>query len=143
MNRSNIMSLIKSIHKKTPGTGMKDDIPAVIKGRKSAGGMVCSACGGPMAAGGKVCKKCGGKIVKRAEGGPMMGDGGEMADQPAALSEGEYVIDAQTVAMLGDGNTDAGVKILDELVKEIRKLKTGKTKQPAPLGDLIKNAKRG
>ena len=47
MNRSNIMSLIKKIHKKTPGTGMKDDIPAVIKG-KAKGGACCMACGGPL-----------------------------------------------------------------------------------------------
>ena len=74
-----------------------------------------------MAKGGRVCAKCGGKVVRRAAGGPM-GDGGE-GDQPAALSEGEYVIPADVVSMLGDGNTDAGVKILDGMVEQIRKSK--------------------
>ena len=101
MTRGAIQSLIKKIHKGTPGTGMRDDVKAVIK---------------------------------RAEGGSL--DGGE--GQPALLSEGEYVIDAQTVAFLGDGNSDAGAKILDNLVKEIRRLKTGSTKQPKELSKLLK-----
>jgi hypothetical protein len=38
----------------------------------------------------------------------------------ARLSDGEYVIDAETVALLGDGSTDAGAKRLDEMRKQIR-----------------------
>jgi hypothetical protein len=67
--------------------------------------------------------------------------------QPAALSNDEYVIDAQTVAMIGDGSSEAGAKILDDLVKQIRTMKQGHSKQAAPLGDLIrktvKKAKKG
>lgn len=44
-------------------------------------------------------------------------------NQPAALSEGEYVIPADVVSMLGDGNSDAGAKILDQFCKQIRKEK--------------------
>jgi hypothetical protein len=89
MNKSSIMKLIKNIHKGTPGTGMRDDVPASING-----------------------------------------------DTPAALSDGEFVIPADVVSMLGDGNTDAGAKILDAFLAEIRKTKgahLAKGKQAPPL----------
>ena len=38
----------------------------------------------------------------------------------ARLSDGEYVIDAETVALLGDGSTDSGAKRLDEMRKQVR-----------------------
>ena len=38
----------------------------------------------------------------------------------ARLSDGEYVMDAETVALLGDGSTDAGAKRFDEMRKQIR-----------------------
>ena len=38
----------------------------------------------------------------------------------ARLSDGEYVMDAETVALLGDGSTDAGAKRLDEMRKQVR-----------------------
>lgn len=41
----------------------------------------------------------------------------------AKLSDGEYVIDAETVAMLGDGSSKAGAKRLDEMRASIRKHK--------------------
>lgn len=41
----------------------------------------------------------------------------------ARLSDGEYVIDAETVALLGDGSTKAGAKRLDQMRAEIRKQK--------------------
>lgn len=61
--------------------------------------------------------------------------------EPAALSHGEYVIDAQTVAMIGDGNSDAGAKVLDRLVASVRKAKGIKDgKQPKELGGPAKVA---
>ena len=39
---------------------------------------------------------------------------------PAALSEGEYVIPAEVVSILGDGNTLAGSRILDQFVEAVR-----------------------
>lgn len=39
--------------------------------------------------------------------------------QPAALSDGEYVIPAKAVAVLGGGSTDAGAKLLDAFVKRV------------------------
>ena len=42
---------------------------------------------------------------------------------PAVLSDGEYVIDAETVALLGNGSVDAGANALDQMREEIRKHK--------------------
>lgn len=41
----------------------------------------------------------------------------------AKLSDGEYVIDAETVALLGDGSSDEGAKRLDEMRTAIRRQK--------------------
>ena len=41
----------------------------------------------------------------------------------AKLSVGEYVIPADIVSSLGDGNTEAGAKALDEMLKNVRKHK--------------------
>ena len=41
----------------------------------------------------------------------------------AKLSDGEYVIDAETVAMIGDGSSKAGAKKLDEMRSKIRQHK--------------------
>jgi hypothetical protein len=57
----------------------------------------------------------------------VQGGGTGRSDEiDAKLSDGEYVIDAETVAMLGDGSSKAGAKRLDEMRAEIRKHK-GKT----------------
>ncbi len=42
---------------------------------------------------------------------------------PALLSDGEYVIDAETMALLGNGSTDAGAKAMDSFRQEIRRHK--------------------
>ena len=42
---------------------------------------------------------------------------------PAKLSDGEYVIDAETVSMLGDGSNKAGAQKLNQMRSEIRKQK--------------------
>ena len=61
---------------------------------------------------------------KYSHGNYVKGGGtGTSDDIPAKLSDGEYVIDAQTVSMLGDGSSDAGAKKLDHMRKEIRKHK--------------------
>jgi len=48
---------------------------------------------------------------------------GRSDDIPARLSDGEYVMDAETVALLGDGSGDAGAKRLDEMRKNLRQHK--------------------
>jgi len=54
---------------------------------------------------------------------PLQGDGGRADTIDAQLSEGEYVIDAETVALLGDGSTAAGAVKLNQLRSNIRKHK--------------------
>ena len=60
----------------------------------------------------------------KAGGFAVSGPGtGRSDDIPARLSDGEYIIDAETVALLGDGSTQAGSKRLDEFRVNIRKHK--------------------
>ena len=59
-----------------------------------------------------------------ASGGYTQGPGtGRSDDIPARLSDGEYVIDAETVALLGDGSGKAGAVRLDEMRQNMRKHK--------------------
>jgi hypothetical protein len=54
----------------------------------------------------------------------VQGPGTGRSDEiPAMLSDGEYVIDAETVALLGDGSPKAGAKRLDDFRVQIRKQK--------------------
>ena len=83
----------------------------------------------------------GGSVQKYAEGGlsvPLMNHGGKMRgdfrhgahvagpgdgqsdDIPAMLADGEYVLDSEIVAALGNGSTKAGSKLLDKFRQEIR-----------------------
>lgn len=49
--------------------------------------------------------------------------------QPAALSHGEFVIPADVVSHLGNGNSDAGAKKLYQMMDRIREARTGTKKQ--------------
>ena len=49
--------------------------------------------------------------------------------QPAALSDGEFVIPADVVSHLGNGNSDAGAKILEQMMARVRKERTGNKEQ--------------
>jgi len=51
---------------------------------------------------------------------------GRSDDIEALLSDGEYVMDAETVALLGDGSSKAGAQKLDDLRVKIRKHKGAK-----------------
>jgi hypothetical protein len=69
-----------------------------------------------------------------AVGGP--GDGRD--DKiPAMLSDGEYVIDAETVALLGNGSNKAGAELLDNFRVNVRKQKGQKLAR----GEFSDNAK--
>jgi hypothetical protein len=55
------------------------------------------------------------------EGAYVQGEGdGQSDDIPAMLADGEYVIDAETVAQLGNGSNKAGAKMLDKFRENIR-----------------------
>jgi len=57
-------------------------------------------------------------------GAAVRGPGtGQSDDIPAMLADGEYVIDAELVSMLGDGSNKAGAEKLDKFREEVRKHK--------------------
>ena len=58
----------------------------------------------------------GGVLTRLAQGGGSGRDDTIMA----RLSDGEYVMDAETVAMLGDGSTEEGARRLDDMRKRVR-----------------------
>jgi hypothetical protein len=80
-----------------------------------------------------------GGIMEMAHGGRyLQGETDGMADklrtsidgkQPAALSHGEFVIPADVVSHLGNGNSDAGAKKLYSMMDKIRQARTGSKKQ--------------
>jgi hypothetical protein len=49
--------------------------------------------------------------------------------QPAALSDGEFVMPADVVSHLGNGNSDAGAKVLYSMMDRVRQARTGTTEQ--------------
>ena len=53
-----------------------------------------------------------------------------------AVSPSEYVVDSYTMAALGNGNADAGAKVMDNVVKRVRKKAYGDTKQPNEISGL-------
>jgi hypothetical protein len=74
--------------------------------------------------------------------GVIRGQGGGMddrvngmigAEQPVAVSPGEYIVPADVVSGLGDGSTDGGVTELDGMLDRVRQTRTGTTQQPAPM----------
>ena len=74
------------------------------------------------AQGGSLAAKRGGP-PRRTEFAVNGAGTGRSDDIPAVLSDGEYVIDAETVALLGDGSNKAGAKKLDDLRVKVRKHK--------------------
>lgn len=59
---------------------------------------------------------------------PIVSDGEQVAT--LAVSPKEYVVDAYTMAALGNGNPDEGAKIMDQTIKGIRQRAYGTKKQP-------------
>ena len=77
--------------------------------------------------------------IGQMSGRHMKGPGDGMSDSipaqidgshPAALATGEFVIPADVVSLLGNGDNDAGAKVLKEMIARIRQEKTGRTTQP-------------
>jgi hypothetical protein len=83
-----------------------------------------------------------GGVTTLAKGGPppryLAGPSDGMADkvpariddnQEARLSHGEFVVPADVVSHLGNGNSDAGAQRLYDMMNRIRKARTGTAKQ--------------
>jgi len=77
------------------------------------------------------------EFITGATGHYVKGRGdGQSDDIPAMLAEGEYVFDADTVAQLGNGSSDAGAKVLDKMREAIRE-----HKRSAPVNSIPPKAK--
>lgn len=71
----------------------------------------------------------------------LQGDGDGMSDsipaavhhnggkEPVRLANNEYIVPADVVSHLGNGSSAAGAKVLDKMSSNVRKARTGKTKQ--------------
>ena len=79
-----------------------------------------------------------GGILAMREGRYLSGSTDGMADkvparidngQEARLSDGEFVIPADVVSHLGNGNSEAGAKVLHSMMDRVRKERTGNPKQ--------------
>lgn len=86
----------------------------------------------------EVEQKAAGGIAGLAKGRYLNGSTDGMADkvparigkdQPAALSHGEFVVPADVVSHLGNGNSEAGAKQLYAMMDRIREARTGNKKQ--------------
>ena len=99
----------------------------------------------------KMSKARGGGMVYKGYSGMVPGEGHGMEDNvympivdrkkgeqvaTLAVSPDEYIVDAATVAALGNGSSDAGAKVLDETIKDIRQEAFGTTKQPNQINGL-------
>lgn len=83
-------------------------------------------------------KYSGGGIAALAGGRYLSGATDGMADkvparidsmQEARLSDGEFVVPADVVSHLGNGNSNAGAKQLYSMMDRVRKARTGRTEQ--------------
>ena len=82
-----------------------------------------------MAAGGLASLEGGGYLEGATDGQADFVPADIDGVQEARLSHGEYVLPADLVAILGNGNSDAGAKALDEFMATVRKEATGTPKQ--------------
>ena len=76
-------------------------------------------------------------MIAPQQGHVAGGSPGQADDVNARLSHGEYIMDADTVASLGDGNTEAGAGALDKMREEIRR-----HKRSAPINKIPPKAKK-
>jgi hypothetical protein len=129
------------------GGGEKGDPGGEAQASESGGDM-----GGEAHKQGGLIKLAGGGLVPLAGGGKIaIGPGGGLDDliptsiegrRAAALSDGEFVIPADVVSMMGDGSSNAGARRLYDLVRQVRDAKTGTTRQagPLPVGEILKRS---
>ena len=86
----------------------------------------------------------GGPVVIQEEyfEGMVDGAGGGMDDfvpatiegiEPILLSRDEYVIPADVVSHIGDGSSERGGELLDEMVANVRMMKTNNDQQPSEI----------
>lgn len=106
----------------TAGSGVSSLLP--VPQYDAQGNVITMAAGGiaNLAAGGRYLN---GATDGMADAIPANIDG----QQPAALSDGEFVIPADVVSHLGNGNSNAGAKALYDMMASVRQDRTGNSKQ--------------
>lgn len=106
----------------TAGSGVSSLLP--VPQYDAQGNVITMAAGGiaNLAAGGRYLN---GATDGMADAIPANIDG----QQPAALSDGEFVIPADVVSHLGNGNSNAGAKALYDMMASVRQDRTGNPKQ--------------
>ena len=118
-----------TIYAKQPETTPMSIAEARAKAKEQAEGIAALQSGKDMAEGG---------ILALSKGRYLDGSTDGMADkvparidngQEARLSDGEFVIPADVVSHLGNGNSDAGARVLHEMMSRVRKERTGNEKQ--------------
>tara|TARA_R110000782_G_scaffold27399_1_gene69406 strand:+ start:534 stop:1880 length:1347 start_codon:yes stop_codon:yes gene_type:complete len=109
------------------GTGLDDSNYGLSGGSGLSSTIVPGSrmSGGGLAALGGKGMYLGGSTDGMADNIPASINGSE----PARLSDGEFVIPADVVSHLGNGNSDAGAHQLHGMMDRIRKARTGNTKQ--------------
>jgi hypothetical protein len=74
-----------------------------------------------------------GKIEGNGKGMDDMVPGMIGDQQPVAVSPGEFIVPADVVSGLGDGDTDAGANELERMMEKVRQERTGTDQQPQPV----------
>jgi len=116
-------SVVANVPPRVPAAPNSIAYETPIKGTPGYDAFIASG-GVPMARGG-VARYLQGSTDGMADKIPSSIDG----KQKAALSHGEFVIPADVVSHLGNGNSDAGANKLYDMMARIRKARTGTTQQ--------------
>ena len=118
-----------TIYAKQPETTPMSIAEARAKAKEQAEGIAALQGGTGMAAGGILALREGRYLNGSTDGMaykvPARIDNG----QEARLSDGEFVIPADVVSHLGNGNSDAGARVLHDMMNRVRKERTGNEKQ--------------
>jgi hypothetical protein len=139
-----LMGLLGKGSKTTGSKGYQGGVPkyTAVRGpaaSPTAGGRRPGGAGiGSLAGTTKYVPAAAGGLMGLKQGRYLDGPTDGMADQiktdidgkqPARLSHGEFVIPADVVSHLGNGNSDAGADVLYDMMAKVRKARTGNTKQ--------------
>ena len=145
-----IAGLMGATSGKSTPTGYQGKIPSLVANRQMVTAPISSkvvdgktvpvrpGAGGTKYGGDVVYTNAEQPTIKAASGKYLRGPTDGMADelpaqigenQPAALSHGEFVIPADVVSHLGNGNSDAGAKKLYQMMDKVRQARTGNKKQ--------------
>ena len=144
-----IAGLMGAASGKTTPTGYQGKIPNLVANRQMVTAPISSTVvdgktvpirpgAGGTKYGGDVVYTTAQPVIQAAKGKYLRGPTDGMADelpaqigknQPAALSHGEFVVPADVVSHLGNGNSDAGAKKLYQMMDKVRQARTGNKKQ--------------